>query len=386
MEVTSNPILLDARLRDLFHLVTQGNSPALDHEFQTLALDLFQFQFTRNEPFGSLCEARGLAPKSIQHWREIPVVPVSAFKELEFSCLPPVERTHVFHSSGTTGQGPSRHFHNAASLSLYEASLLAWFGKCFSFFEREGPRGENIGRAGGTLPMLFLTPPVFEAPHSSLVYMFDAITRKWASRESAFVGRTTGAGAWTIDFELLKSKLCQLSSSSAPVFVFGTAFLFVHLLDFFRDHKLRFRLPPGSIVLETGGYKGRSRFIPRLELHELIAETFGLTPRQIVCEYGMCELSSQAYSLTPAHATDQPSPSLYQFPPWARAQIISPETGREVEPGETGLLRILDLANVYSAIAIQTEDLAIRHGASFELLGRSEAAESRGCSLLAAQP
>ncbi|HEY2082585.1 MAG TPA: hypothetical protein VGI88_07345, partial [Verrucomicrobiae bacterium] len=154
----------------------------------------------------------------------------------------------------------------------------------------------------------------------------------------------------------------------------GTAFSFVHLLDYLAEKNLRFTLPPGSRVMETGGYKNRSRFLPKAELHALIVERLGVPASEILCEYGMSELGSQAYA---AGGGD------FHFPPWARAQVISPETGREVRDGETGLLRICDLANVFSAMAIQTEDLAIRRGDGFELIGRAALAEPRGCSLMA---
>jgi hypothetical protein len=138
--------------------------------------------------------------------------------------------------------------------------------------------------------------------------------------------------------------------------------------------------------METGGYKDRSRSMPRAELHALIAERLGVPQTHIVCEYGMSELSSQAYD----SALHPPSSILhhraFRFPPWARAQIISPETGREVADGETGLLRVFDLANVFSALAVQTEDLGIRCGKGFELVGRARFTEPRGCSLMMNEP
>jgi hypothetical protein len=137
---------------------------------------------------------------------------------------------------------------------------------------------------------------------------------------------------------------------------------------------INFDFTEGSRVMETGGYKGRSRVVPKPELHKMMADRFGISPSQIISEYGMSELSSQAY--------DNPD-RVFRFPPWARAQVISPESGREVGVGETGLVRIFDLANVYSVMAIQTEDLAVRRETGFELLGRPTEAEPRGCSLMA---
>jgi hypothetical protein len=135
-------------------------------------------------------------------------------------------------------------------------------------------------------------------------------------------------------------------------------------------------LPGGSRIMETGGYKNRSRSLPKARLHFLLTELLGVPRENIICEYGMSELSSQAY--------DTNSQRQFRFPPWARVQIISPETGREVADGEKGLIRIFDLANVHSVAAIQTEDLGVRRGDGFELIGRAQVAEPRGCSLMTA--
>jgi hypothetical protein len=143
---------------------------------------------------------------------------------------------------------------------------------------------------------------------------------------------------------------------------------------------LRLKLPANSLVLETGGYKGRSRSMPKAELHALITERLGVPSSHILCEYGMSELSSQAYDLGPR----QTALRAFHLPPWARARVISPETGREVSEGETGLLCVFDLANVFSVMAIQTEDLALRRGKGFNVLGRAVLAEPRGCSLTSA--
>jgi hypothetical protein len=163
----------------------------------------------------------------------------------------------------------------------------------------------------------------------------------------------------------------------------GTAFSFVHLVDYLGERDLRFRLPPGSCALETGGYKGRSRSLPKAALHGLISQRLGISPDRIVCEYGMSELSSQAYdnAAGPSRITHHAS-RIFHFPPWVRVQLVSPESGREVGEGETGLIRVFDLANVYSVMAIQTEDLGTRCGDGFVLAGRAVLAEPRGCSLM----
>jgi hypothetical protein len=344
-------------------------------EFNALALELFALQFEHNEPYRRFCKARRAGPKNVARWDEIPALPTSALKEWELSCLPPEQRTAVFRSSGTTEQRPSRHFHGAVSLEIYEASLWTWFARHVV---------PDLKSEISDFRLAILTPPPPQAPHSSLAHMFDTVRRKLAAPESSFLGRVRDDGAWRLDSEAALKFLRQASSTGVPVILLGTAFSFVHLLDYLAEHDLCLKLPPGSRALETGGYKGRSRTLPKQELHALVTRRLGIPPLQIVCEYGMSELSSQAYDNT-IHAsriTHHASP-LFRFPPWARAKIVSPETGREVSECETGLIRVFDLANVYSVEAIQTEDLGVRHGDGFELIGRAAFAESRGCSLMA---
>jgi len=337
-----------------------------DIEFNGLALMLFTLQFNHNPAYRKLCEARKITAMNVTHWTQIPAVPTMAFKELELTSLPAEKRTSVFHSSGTTGQTPSRHFHCAESLAIYETSLLAWF-------RFHVPPQKNLA---------ILTPPPVAAPNSSLVHMFETIRRDFGASESSFLGTLAEDGSWTLNFESALATLEKASRSGEPIVVFGTAFSFVHLLDYLAEKNLRLKLPAHSRVMETGGYKNRSRVLPKAELHALITDRLGIPPTNILCEYGMSELSSQAYDVLNRQAVI--GDRQFHFPPWARTQIISPETGREVGEGETGLLRIFDLANVFSVLAVQTEDLAIRRGDGFELIGRGEQSEPRGCSLMSA--
>jgi hypothetical protein len=230
--------------------------------------------------------------------------------------------------------------------------------------------------------------------------MFETVRRKLDAAETAFVGKLEADGSWVLNIDATFAALNSSLVTRRPLLLLGTAFSFVHLLDYLAGKNMRFSLPAGSRVMETGGYKNRSRSLPKAELHQLIAEKLGVPPSHILCEYGMSELSSQAYDLgalafrrrvfpgaTKELAGETPAlpgsvTGHFHFPPWARAQIISPETGLEVADGETGLIRVFDLANVFSVLAIQTEDLGIRRGDGFELVGRATLAEPRGCSLM----
>lgn len=348
-----------------------------DAEFNRLALELFELQLAHNKPYRQFCHSRKV--NRVKHWSEIPAVPTAGFKELELTSIEPNQRTACFHSSGTTGQRPSRHFHNADSLSIYEASVLPWFQAHFL------PAALDANKSAGTfsndgMTWLFLTPTAVHARHSSLVHMFEKIRHKFGPHHSIFTGQAEPDGSWDVDLNATVSALRSAIAAKRPVVLCGTAFTFVHLLDHLEEANLFLRLPPGSRALETGGYKGRSRVVPKAELHALITDLLGIPACNIVCEYGMSELSSQAYDGVVGSA--QPERRVFHFPPWTRVQIVSAENVREAGEGETGLIRIFDLANVYSVMAIQTEDLGTRRGNGFELLGRAAVAEQRGCSLM----
>ncbi|MBI5800816.1 MAG: hypothetical protein HZA92_08860 [Verrucomicrobia bacterium] len=409
----TNPSKFEDHSRRLLAFIERGSG--LDEtEFSASATELFALQFAHVAPYRRLCEARRVTPDSLPGWRQIPAMPTTAFKELELTSLAPAERTAVFHSSGTTGHLPSRHFHNARSLAVYEASLLSWFERHIApaalvgrdsvepHMERSAAsisgavtlsqesrfvRTSSVGSWGSkeSRPaILCLAPPPEQAPHSSLVHMFAAVSREFGSQASRFLATVAPDNSWSLDFAAALAALRHAEQAAQPPVLLGTAFMFVHLLDALAQDGLSITLPPGSRVMETGGYKGRSREVPKAELHALLTSRLSIPRTHLVCEYGMSELSSQAYDRVAGSPTIlSPLSSLFSFPPWARAVVISPETGREVAEGETGLLRIFDLANVRSVMAIQTEDLAVRRGEGFELLGRASHSESRGCSLLA---
>ncbi len=338
--------------------------------FDSMALELFGLQWELNPAWQKLCRSRGVHPQSVSNWREIPCVPTAVFKLMDFSCLPEQGHLRVFHSSGTTGQTPGRHRHSSQSLALYEQSAWLWFKHNW----------------GEVQDMIVLLPPPSLAPHSSLAHMIETIRCRENQTSDCFKGHVDGAGVWCVDWEPVIEELQQAAALGKPVDLFGTAFLYVHLLDELETRKLSVKLPAGSKAMETGGYKNRSREMPKAELHAWMGRRLGLLPGQIICEYGMSELSSQAYGRNGDGL--EKAERLLRLPPWARVRVVSPENGEEAAQGETGLIQVFDLANAFSVMAIQTEDLGVwedlgfcgLHG--FELLGRSAKAEPRGCSLM----
>jgi hypothetical protein len=208
-----------------------------------------------------------------------------------------------------------------------------------------------------------------EVVRRSRTWVFDGYLGSCASSDTG----------WRLDGERAAGTLAEAMDAGEPVLLVGTAFSFVELLDWLAARARAVRLPAGSRAMETGGYKGRSRSLPRNELHAGIGRTLGIPPADVISEYGMSELSSQAYDRRIGSAEEV---RRFRFPPWARIRIVSPETLAEAAIGETGLVEVVDLANVRSVLAIRTEDLAVRREDGFDWAGRSPAAEPRGCSLL----
>ena len=330
-----------------------------DGEFNTLALDIFHHQFKRNNPYQKYCRQIGKTPPSITHWSNIPFVSVSAFKEASLSCFAAGKAKKVFWTSGTTQRQPGHHY--LENLLLYEKS--SWINFLTHF---------QIKTAA--LPVLILTPSAKEMPHSSLCHMFNLIHNKIGTEKNPFYMR----GGKLLTQELIQ-RLKQLCRSKTPVLLLGTAFSFVYFLDEISKREHSFVLPEGSKIMETGGYKGKSREIPKNDLYDWMQKIFHIPDSHIINEYGMTEMASQFYDncLFPRKSKKR----YKNTPPWVRTQILNPLTLKESKPGEIGLLQHYDLANRSSIIGLLTEDLGIRIENGFEILGRSPSAESRGCSI-----
>lgn len=328
--------------------------PAGDGAFERLALGAFAFQHARIAPYRSLCERRGVDPESIADWRLIPPVPVRAFATVELAADEPRE---VFRSSGTTAGERSIHRHPYPE--LYRAVVDATFpGHCLP--------------GAGRPEILSLVPERAAMPDSSLGFMVDHILRSYGGPQS-----WTAFGPRGIDSRGARSWLAARQRSGAAALVLTTSFALVDLLDALDRLGLRFRLPAGSVLFDTGGTKGRSREIPREELVARAGDALGIPAERVVREYGMTELTSHFYT----RVLQGDDPDLFHELPWTRVRLLDPATLDEVPDGSPGLLSILDLANLGSAVHVLTEDLGTRDGTGFRLLGRAAGSELRGCSL-----
>ena len=350
--------------RAILEFIGRGMEPPPDEgAFNALALRLFAHQFAHNPPYRRLCERRGRTPASVSAWRQIPPVPIGAFKELTLACAPPDQAVATFMTSGTTRpekRGKAYH----TTLELYDASMRPNFAA-------------HVLPDGARLPFFLLFPPPSVLPHSSLSHYLEVGVMAFGAAGSGwFLGEKGLDGAG------LTEALRNAEGSGQPVGSIGASFAFVHFLDYCAERGLRFRLPPGSRIMDTGGFKGRSREIGRDELYRLFGETFGIPATYCVNMYGMTEFSVQFYDVTLRRHVAGKAPASFKVgPPWSRTRVIDPETGEDKPAGEVGVLLHVDLANRNTVCAILTEDLGRTVGEGFELLGRVQGAEARGCSM-----
>lgn len=342
-----------------------SGAPAAEEGFERLALEIFAYQFAENEPYRRYCERRGRTPDVVARWTEIPAVPTAAFKAAALVCGDPGEAEIVFRTSGTTGGPEKRGAHYVRDLKLYEASALPNF-RAHVLPER------------AHLPMLILGPTLEDAPDSSLTWMLDLVKRELGAKSSS--NFFDGGGFRVADLE---DALATSERGGKPVALLGTAVAFVHVLETLKDRGRRFRLPPGSRVMETGGPKRRGGEVALEGLYGMLVEHLGLSEFYCVAEYGMTEMCSQFYDNVLLERARGRSPVLrYKVvPPWVRTQIVDPETLEPCPEGRVGLLKHLDLANLDSVMAIQTDDLGVAGAGGFELMGRAAGAELRGCSI-----
>lgn len=341
-------------MTDLRRRVLRFVADPASGDFDGLALEVFRHGYERVLPYRRLCDARGVDPRRVRSWRETPPVPTLAFKSLELTAAPAME---TFRSSGTRGGEPSVHHHPFPD--LYRAVIDATF---------PGAVIPHLSRP----PMLLLVPDREQAPDSSLAFMLDHVRERFGAPESV-----VGFSRRGVERPKARGWLAARQRSGQAVVVLATAFALADLLDFLDRLGLRFRLPAGSVVFETGGFKGRRREVAREELVARAGDFLGVPPEAIVREYGMTELTSHFYTRVLAGG----DPDLFVPPPWTRVRIVDPASLEEVAAGETGLVAVFDLANLGSAAHLLTEDLGRAEGDGFRLVGRAAGAELRGCSL-----
>lgn len=311
-----------------------------EKEFEVLCMEVFRYQFNNNSVYKQFCQLIHRSPERVNSYIDIPFLPIEFFKSRKvISGDKPSQIT--FTSSGTTGNSTSKHY--VTDLRLYEKSFLTAFK---SFY---GNPSEYI--------FLALLPSYLERKGSSLIYMVDSLIKSSNNPESGF---------YLNNLEELASKLTEVDKKGSKVFLIGVSFALLDLMEQY-DFELE-----NTIIMETGGMKGRRKEMIREELHAHLKKGFGV--KSIHSEYGMTELLSQAYSK---------GNGIFECPPWMRILIRDPEDALSYqEDGKTGGINLIDLANINSCSFIATQDLGRRKNNNLEILGRFDNSDIRGCNLL----
>lgn len=356
-------------LRDeLIALMRRGAGERLDDDaFERMARRVFAYNHDHVPAYAAYCAARGREPSSVRNWTEIPAVPTAAFKEVTL-LAGGATAERVFRTSGTTRGEKHRGMHHVADLDLYRASLRSTFER---FVLPDGIR----------LPFLSLVPSPDRLPDSSLAFMVDDLRRHLGSEGGGVFADETG-----IDLDGLDAAADHAIAAREPVTLLGTSAAFIHWLDTLARDGRRHALPDGSRLMDTGGFKGGGRHVEPGELRRAYAHRLGLPPHHCVNEYGMTEMLSQLYDDTLlSHHTRRPvrtpGPRRKAGPPWVRSVAVDQETLAPLPAGRTGLLRHIDLANLGSVAAVQTEDLGYVDEHGLVLEGRAAGAPPRGCSI-----
>ncbi|WP_298548640.1 acyl transferase [uncultured Aquimarina sp.] len=314
-----------------------------DQDFEKAALRVFQHQYVNCTVYQRFCNLLGITKSSVKNSSDIPFLPIEFFKQ-EKIVSSPSNIQQIFTSSGTTGSITSKHY--VTNLNIYESS----FRKGFQHFYGE-VRDYTI---------LALLPSYLEREGSSLVYMADKLIKESQQPKSGFYLNQT---------DKLVTMLKQLAQQGKKVLLIGVSFA---LLDLVENHDIQ--LNDQTIIMETGGMKGRRKEMIRGQLHEILKKGFGVS--KIHSEYGMTELLSQAYSK---------GDGIFYCPPWMKISTRDTEDALTQLPAyKTGGINIIDLANINSCSFIATQDLGKTHdNGSFEILGRFDHSDIRGCNLMA---
>lgn len=349
--MASSPLIADL-------LAFLADTHPSDQAFDQQALALFAHQFQHNLPFQRFCQQRGKTLRTVRSWRDIPAVPISAFKALTLSCIPADQAERTFMTSGTT-QAEIKGKHHHPSLAVYDASMLRNFRQRFMAGSSERIR------------MGILFPDETLLPNSSLAHYLALAVREFGTGASHYVLTQQG-----LDTARVIAELEHAEQTGEPYALLGASYSFVHLLDALQRLGKTFRLPAGSRVLDTGGFKGQSREMTPDAFYDALSAALGVPRTACINMYGMTELSTQFYDDGNAVC-----PPVKSGPHWIRSRVVDPVSGRDLPEGTTGVLVHHDLAHFNCASAILTEDAGVMVEGGFRLLGRVDGADSKGCSV-----
>ncbi|WP_220453350.1 long-chain fatty acid--CoA ligase [Peribacillus asahii] len=331
-----------------------------EERFNQQALQLFRYHYQYNIPYRTFCSQKGKTPRTVKTWRDIPPVPINAFKDVTLSCCDPEQAEAIYMTSGTTQGIRGKHYH--PTLDIFDKSMIK------NFQERFMGNTDKI-RMG------ILFPTEQEMPNSSLARYLKLAKERFGTEDSRYFIQNH-----ELDMEGLQKELRNAEATGEPYALLGASYSFVHLLEELERGNQTFTLPKGSKVLDTGGFKKQSKELELDEFYQLLSTYLGVDRAACINMYGMTELSTQLYD-----NGNQSVPAIKSGPNWIKTRVVNPLTGEEVTKGERGVIVHCDLANVNSVSTILTEDVGVFVAGGFLLLGRVEGTEAKGCSLAMAE-
>lgn len=357
-----------------------------DEVFDDFASRAFPLQYDGIEAYRRYCERRGVAPATVSGWMDIPPVPVAAFRHVPLIVGGEGATKLEFLTSGTTGGPGSRGRHLIRDPDLYRSSMEAAFRRLV--LDRPAPDGPVLDRPALSRadpgPDLYasLVAPFSETPESSLAWMIGGLVERLGAPGSRHFASDSG-----VDWEAAADFVAGAAADGRPVCILTTTLALDAWIRYLNDHDRGWALPAGSLVMDTGGAKGREG-LSRADVCRSAAERLGLDPSRIVNEFGMTELLSQLYSVPegsgPGGDTSPDAPWL-RGPPWLKVRALDPNDLSPLPDGEPGLLSYFDLANLGSVCAVLTEDVGRVSAGAVQWLHRSPGAPPRGCSLATAE-
>lgn len=340
--------------QDILEYVGRGLVNNDSERFNELALREFELHYQTVEPYRRFCRDKGVMPKNVSRWEDIPAVPSMAFKKFVMTSFPADKAEHTYFTSGTTDPlNKGKIMRDSGGVELINAANgLLTREYVFPDIER--------------MKMLLMVPSPAMAPGMGMAVGLDVVRRMFGTPESAYLISRTG-----LNLELLLTSLLESERTGVPLVIVGSTAGFVYFLNACERDGIRFKMPPGSRLCDGGGYLDQFGECSREEFYLKSREIMGIEEHNCVNVLGMGEVSTNFFdNVLHDHLAGKPFRRFKVTPPWTRTQVVDVETFEPVEKGSPGLLRHYDLINRSMVVAVQTDNIGFEVEDGFEIIGR----------------
>lgn len=340
--------------KELLAFINKGLDNDDEEEFSRLALKEFELQFHTIPPYRDYCRSKGITPKEAKQWRDIPAVPSKAFKNFALATFPVERAEHAYFTSGTTDpRKKGKIYRDAGAVDLINAANgLLTRHYVFPDCER--------------MKILLMTPSPKMAPGIGMAVGLERVRTEFGTPDSAYLISFSG-----LDLELLLHSLLEAEKTGTPLALIGSTPGFIYFFKACEQHRISFRLPPGSRVCDGGGYMGQFGECSKEEYFEMCKKLLGIEEHYCINVLGMGEISTNFFDNVLSDHREQRSASRHKIiPPWTKTEVVDVDTYQKLPEGEIGLLKHYDLANRSMVVAVQTDNLGFATKDGFEIVGR----------------